>query len=73
MKLKLSRQNKTGGRPAAVISDQKAMKKGQAISGSRAPSSQSRARVIFDWIGMGRVCCFDTSRVWRTALLALQI
>jgi hypothetical protein len=49
-----------GGRPSACISDQNAWKIGQATSGSRAPSSQSRAREMFSGMGMGRVC-------WRTS------
>ncbi len=63
----------TGGRPSTVISDQKAWKMGHAISGSRAPSSQRRARVVSGRMAIGRSCCFVTFKVSRMALLALPI
>jgi hypothetical protein len=62
-----------GGRSAEVISVQKARKTGQAISGSRAPSSASRVKEMLDWSGIGRVCSWVSSKEERRAWLALAI
>jgi hypothetical protein len=72
-KLKESRQNSTGGLPADVISDQKAWNMGQATSGSRAPSSHKRARVVFLGTGIGSLCSLLSINFERTASLAFAI
>jgi hypothetical protein len=64
---------RTGGRPLAVISDQKAWNIGHATSGSLAPSSQRRAREMLDWTGIGRLCFCDSSMLFRIAAFALPI
>lgn len=68
MKLRESSVKRTGGRAGPVISAQKAWKMGHEMSGSRAPSSQSRASVVFSGSGIGRLWDLVTWRVWRTLL-----
>src|ERR1039457_4907270 len=71
--LRLSRHMRMGRPRGSVISDQKAWKTGQATSGSLAPSSQRRARVVFDWTGMGRLYSLLIGIFCKTALFALPI
>jgi len=65
---------KIGGRPLAVISFQNATNIGQESSGSRAPSSQSRLRVMLDCRGMGTSgCSCESSSLSRMVALDLAI
>lgn len=73
MKLRLSRHMRIGGRPSRVSSDQRAWKIGQAISGSRAPSSQSRKREMPVGTGIGSEYSLDIVRSAKMMLLALPI
>lgn len=57
-----------------VISFQNATNIGQEISGSRAPSSQSRVNVILDGRGMGTSgCSCESSSLSRIAAFDLAI
>lgn len=68
-----SAARRMGGRPAAVISAQRAWKMGHAASGSRAPSSARRVRVVLGGTGMGRAWVCLTTCLERMSLLALAI
>jgi hypothetical protein len=68
-----SRVKRIGGRPSAVSSVHNAWNIGHAMSGSRAPSSQRRKRVIFDCIGIGRWCSLLNSKELRMAELDFDI
>lgn len=64
---------RTGGRPSAVTSDQKAWKTGHETSGSRAPSSHKRVNVMSSGTGIGRLCSLLSLSFPRTASFAFAI